>query len=192
MPAIERAPKRETETTISAAARAACNSLPGVRLWRNNVGKLQDATGRYVEYGLAPGSADLVGSVLIRITVEVGETGQGRPLTENRWIGRPFALEMKHPDRRYAHREILIEQRKWHNAVRALGWYTGSNVASVEEALEHVKRAQACIMQGPVETWDAARGRCPYCLWKPGAEVGTVLHGARARHLSYQPHECTP
>lgn len=33
---------------------------PDVILWRNNVGVLQD-NGRYVRFGLAPGSADLIG-----------------------------------------------------------------------------------------------------------------------------------
>lgn len=32
-----------------------------VRLWRNNVGSLRDQSGRMVRFGLAPGSADLIG-----------------------------------------------------------------------------------------------------------------------------------
>lgn len=34
-----------------------------VRLFRNNVGALQNARGEWVQYGLAPGSADLIGWV---------------------------------------------------------------------------------------------------------------------------------
>lgn len=34
---------------------------PDVQLWRNNVGRLANAEGGYVQYGLCPGSADLIG-----------------------------------------------------------------------------------------------------------------------------------
>lgn len=36
-------------------------SLLGARLFRNNVGKLPDINGRWVEFGLCPGSSDLIG-----------------------------------------------------------------------------------------------------------------------------------
>lgn len=35
--------------------------LEGCRLYRNNVGKLKDLQERYVEFGLCPGSSDLIG-----------------------------------------------------------------------------------------------------------------------------------
>jgi hypothetical protein len=46
-----------------------------VRLWRNNVGVLQDARGNYVGYGLTPGSSDLIGlrSLIIKPDM-VGKT----------------------------------------------------------------------------------------------------------------------
>lgn len=181
MPTIERRPKAVNETTVSSEIRAACNSIDGVRLFRNNNGKLKDETGRWVTYGLADGSADLVGSVKVCIRSPT-ELGGIRHVV----IARPFALEIKDPKRRYEHRETLVEQRRWHNAVRALGWYTGSNVASIDEALEHVRRAGLCNMQGPVDDWDANRGRCPFCHHTP--DVSSWRRGSSV----FVPHECAP
>lgn len=46
-----------------------------VRLFRNNVGATKDAKGRLIRYGLAKGSADLIGWLTRKITQEdVGET----------------------------------------------------------------------------------------------------------------------
>lgn len=36
-------------------------SLPGVRLFRNNTGRLRDREGRWVAYGLCVGSSDIIG-----------------------------------------------------------------------------------------------------------------------------------
>jgi hypothetical protein len=47
----------------------------GVRLWRNNVGMLEDRNGQKVKYGLCKGSSDLIGLTPIKITSEmVGKT----------------------------------------------------------------------------------------------------------------------
>lgn len=43
----------------------------GARLFRNNVGSLQDATGRFVQYGLCVGSSDLIGWTEVEITAEM-------------------------------------------------------------------------------------------------------------------------
>lgn len=43
----------------------------GARLFRNNVGGLQDATGRYVQYGLCVGSSDLIGWTEVEITPDM-------------------------------------------------------------------------------------------------------------------------
>lgn len=49
----------------------------GAVLWRNNVGKLQDRTGRWVTYGLCVGSADLIGIYKGRfIALEVKQAGK--------------------------------------------------------------------------------------------------------------------
>ena len=48
------------ENNIQALCRMEASRL-GALIWRNNVGKLQDKTGRWVTYGLCVGSADLIG-----------------------------------------------------------------------------------------------------------------------------------
>lgn len=50
----------ETETDIQNRIRLAASKI-GVRLFRNNVGVLQDKKGQHVRYGLCVGSADLIG-----------------------------------------------------------------------------------------------------------------------------------
>lgn len=61
-------------------------STPTSRLWRNNVGRLQDRYGQWVTYGLAVGSSDLIGITSIVITPEmVGKT-----------VGIFTAIEVKH------------------------------------------------------------------------------------------------
>lgn len=55
------------ETTIVTEVRATM-SRGDVRLWRNNVGVLQDRTGGFVTYGLCPGSSDLIGYKSVVIT----------------------------------------------------------------------------------------------------------------------------
>lgn len=62
----------QTEQQIQQQIRLACAG-PGqhTRLWRNNVGRLIDAQGRPVTFGLCPGSADLIGYVPITITPEM-------------------------------------------------------------------------------------------------------------------------
>lgn len=50
-------------------------SALGMRLFRNNVGVLQDARGQHVRYGLCVGSADLIGWTPVTITPSmVGHT----------------------------------------------------------------------------------------------------------------------
>lgn len=47
-----------SETQLVQEIRLACSDAV---LFRNNTGKLQDKTGRWVEFGLCVGSADLIG-----------------------------------------------------------------------------------------------------------------------------------
>jgi len=47
----------------------------GHRLFRNNVGHAQTKDGRYITFGLAPGSSDLIGFKRVKITQDmVGKT----------------------------------------------------------------------------------------------------------------------
>lgn len=66
-----------SETEIQQRVRLAVGSLPGIRLWRNNSGKLPDPrTGRWVQFGVAsPGGSDLIGYRSVTITPDmVGTT----------------------------------------------------------------------------------------------------------------------
>lgn len=60
-----------SETTILQRIRLAASKLPGVRLFRNNVGSLQAKDGRFVQFGLHPGSADLIGWRTVTITPDM-------------------------------------------------------------------------------------------------------------------------
>ena len=61
-----------SETKIQQEIRLALGTRPDVRLFRNQVGQLPDPrTGRPVQFGLAKGSADLVGWKTVTITPEM-------------------------------------------------------------------------------------------------------------------------
>ena len=59
-----------TEQQIQQQIRLACSTGPA-RLWRNNVGRLQDQHGRMVTFGLCPGSSDLIGYRTVTVTPEM-------------------------------------------------------------------------------------------------------------------------
>lgn len=59
------------ETTILQRIRLTASKVPGVRLFRNNVGGLKDQQGRFVTFGLHPGSADLIGWKSITVTPDM-------------------------------------------------------------------------------------------------------------------------
>ncbi len=62
-----------TETDIQQRIRLAVGTLPGLRLWRNNSGKLPDPrTGRWVQFGVAsPGGSDLIGYRSVTVTPDM-------------------------------------------------------------------------------------------------------------------------
>ncbi len=63
-----------TETALLTRLLLRCSQL-GARIFRNNVGRLKDARGRVVTYGLCVGSSDLIGYVPVVIGPEhVGRT----------------------------------------------------------------------------------------------------------------------
>jgi len=49
----------------------ALSSIPGVRVFRNNVGVAKYDNGQRVKYGLMPGSSDLIGWRTVTITPEM-------------------------------------------------------------------------------------------------------------------------
>lgn len=107
-----RTPKRRTEATALAEIRIAVNMIEGCRVWRNNTGKLRDEQGRVVAFGLAPGSADLIGMAK----------------------GRFLSIEVKHP----SGGRMTPDQIAWMDLVREIGGI--AFVAhSVGEAVESLR-----------------------------------------------------
>lgn len=105
-----------SESEIQAAIRVALGKLPDVCLWRNHVGVLRDERGVTHRFGLAVGSADLIGILAPS--------------------GRLIALECKSETGR-----LRPEQRAWLDVVRRFGGFAAI-VRSAEEALAAVERAR--------------------------------------------------
>lgn len=106
----------ESERALMIRIRAAVASMEGILIWRNNTGV--DTT-RGVRYGLAVGSADLIGIV---------RTASG--------VGRFLALEVKRPGER-----PTAEQRKWLAVVNRAGG-VAVVVRSVEDAIKAIELAR--------------------------------------------------
>ena len=99
------------ETTLQQQIRLAHGTRPDCRLFRNQVGQLPDPrTGRPVQFGLARGSADLIGWRTVVVTPDM--------------VGRRIAvftsIEVKTPTGR-----IRPDQQAWLNTVRAAGGIAG-------------------------------------------------------------------
>tara|TARA_R110000868_G_scaffold17606_6_gene76883 strand:- start:2014 stop:2340 length:327 start_codon:yes stop_codon:yes gene_type:complete len=102
-----------SEGHIQDAIRLALTDEPGLVLWRNNTG-VAEHRGARVRYGLAVGSADLIGCL----------------------DGRFVALEVK-----TAVGRASTEQRQWLELVRRHGGFAAV-VRSVEEAHAAIARAR--------------------------------------------------
>jgi len=97
-----------TETALQQRIRLNC-SRGRVRLFRNNVGALRDATtGRLVRFGLAPGSADLIGWR----SITIGPEHLGQQLAQF------VSLEVKATGRL---RSARPDQLIWRDRVAAAG-----------------------------------------------------------------------
>ena len=99
------------ETTLQQQIRLALGTRSDLRLFRNQVGQLPDPrTGRPVQFGLARGSADLIGWRTITITPDM--------------VGRQLAvftsIEVKTPTGR-----VRPEQQAWLGAVQQSGGIAG-------------------------------------------------------------------
>lgn len=111
------------ETDLQQRIRLALGTHPQARLFRNQVGSLPDArTGRLITFGLARGSADLIGWRTITITPEM--VGQR--------IAVFTSLEIKTPTGR-----LTPAQRHWQQAVLQAGGIAGV-ARSVQDALHIV------------------------------------------------------
>lgn len=89
-----------------------------VRLFRNNVGVLQDRNGQYVNYGLARGSSDLIGWRTVTIT----------PAMVGQQLAVFTAIEVKSATGR-----VSDEQQNFIDAVNRAGGYAGV-ARNIEEA----------------------------------------------------------
>lgn len=49
------------ESHVQAAVWSTIGHLPGIRVFRNNVGTAATKDGRFIKFGLCPGSSDLIG-----------------------------------------------------------------------------------------------------------------------------------
>jgi hypothetical protein len=112
------------ETTLQQQIRLALGTSPNLRLFRNQVGSLPDPrTGRLVTFGLARGSADLIGWRTVTITPDM--------------VGRRIAvftsIEVKTPTGR-----VRPEQQAWLSVVQGAGGFAGI-ARSVEDAVRIIE-----------------------------------------------------
>jgi hypothetical protein len=118
-----------TEQQIQQHIRLALSRGP-VRLYRNNTGTLRDQHGRPVQFGLAVGSADLIGWTTRTITPDM--------------VGQQVAvftsIEVKSASGR-----LRPEQRQWLEAVQAAG-----GIAGVARSVEDAARLTAVQHGGTV------------------------------------------
>lgn len=124
MPLPERKPRKRTESTAQAEIIAALNRLPGVRVARNNVGRLQDRNGTWVSYGLGVGSPDIVGIYTTRVSW-ARESNVVRALA--------FGVEVKSEKGR-----LRLEQELWRDAMMRRGLPTFL-ARSADEAVRQVE-----------------------------------------------------
>jgi hypothetical protein len=108
------------ETTLQQEIRLALGTIPSARIFRNQVGSLPDPrTGRLVTFGLAKGSADLIGWRTVVVTPEMVGTR----------LAVFTSIEVKTPTGR-----VRPEQQAWQAAVLAAGGISGI-ARSVSDAL---------------------------------------------------------
>ena len=122
------------ETTLQQQIRLAVGTNPDARLFRNQVGSLPDPrTGRLVTFGLARGSADLIGWRTVMVTPDM--------------IGQRLAvftsIEVKIPTGR-----IRPEQQAWLGAVHGAGGIAGV-ARSVPDALRITESALVFPQRNP-------------------------------------------
>jgi len=122
-----------SETDLQQRIRLALGQRPDLRLFRNNTGTLPDPrTGRPVQFGLARGSADLIGYRTVTITPDM--------------VGQQVAvftsLEVKTPTGR-----IRPEQTNWLHTIKRAGGIAAI-VRSIDDARDAIdpsdSRATGC------------------------------------------------
>ena len=113
-----------SETKIQQEIRIALGQRSDLRLFRNETGKLPDPrTGRWVQFGLAKGSSDLIGFKTVKITPEM--IGQE--------IAQFVSIEIK------TERGKLTDvQQNWLQKVKSSGGIVGV-ARTVKDALQILK-----------------------------------------------------
>ena len=113
-----------SETKIQQEIRLALGQRSDLRLFRNDTGKLPDPrTGRWVQFGLAKGSSDLIGFKTVKITSEM--IGQD--------IAQFVSIEIK------TERGKLTDiQKNWLQKVQSSGGIVGV-ARTVKDALNILK-----------------------------------------------------
>lgn len=99
-----------TETALLQRIRLDLGREPDLRLFRSNTGKLQDQSGRWVEFGLHPGSGDLIGWRSLVVTPEL--------------LGQRLAIFSSVEVKTSAGRPTP-QQAHWAEVVRAAGGFAG-------------------------------------------------------------------
>lgn len=107
-----------SENSLQAQIMRAIGSRPDCRVFRNHVRTLKDDRGQWHQFGLFPGSADIVG---IQTVEHAGRT-----------FGIWFSIEVKAPGARTDPKR-LAAQKNWRNFILSRGGKAGF-ASSVEEA----------------------------------------------------------
>lgn len=94
------------ESRVQAAIWSTIGHLPGIRVFRNNVGTATTADGRFIKFGLCPGSSDLIGWT--EYVIQPEDVGHR--------VAVFTALEVKTPTGR-----VTCQQRNFIDAVRRAG-----------------------------------------------------------------------
>lgn len=124
------------ETELQQRIRLALGMRPDLRLFRNQVGQLPDPrTGRPVQFGLARGSADLIGWRTITITPDMVGTR----------VAVFTSLEIKTPTGR-----LTPAQHNWLGAVHGAGGIAGV-ARSVADSLHIIETPLGSTQRSPSE-----------------------------------------
>lgn len=122
------------ETDLQQRIRLALGTRPDLRIFRNQVGQLPDPrTGRPVQFGLARGSADLIGWRTITVTPEM--------------VGQRIAVFTSIEVKTQAGR-LTPAQHNWLNTVRCSGGIAGV----ARSVTDSVAIVDAAAMVPPAKT----------------------------------------
>ena len=112
------------ETVLQQNIRLALGQEKNLRLFRNQVGQLPDPrTGRYIQFGLAKGSSDLIGFKTVKVTPDM--VGQE--------IAQFVSLEIKTENGK-----LTKMQHNWLQKVKTSGGIVGV-ARTVKDALKILK-----------------------------------------------------